>query len=123
MKIETSITLSPCMKYKHYAPETEMILVEGKSEKIVEKIRELIKKYSDRKIGILSITGSKYDAEVVNFLGKDLNRVAEHLFSALRELDNQNIDLILAEGCISRGIGLAIMNRLRKACGYNIVRV
>ncbi len=117
------VALAPGMKYRHYAPKTKMILFEGKKKESVKKIQEFIEKHQDRKIGVLSITGSEYKAEVVKFLGKDLNRVAKHLFSALRELDNQNLDLILAEGCATRGIGLAIMNRLRKACGYNIVRV
>lgn len=123
MKIENAVTLSPGMKYRHYAPKTKMILFEGKKKEIVKKIREFIEKHQDRKIGVLTITGSEYKAEIVKFLGKDLNSVAKHLFSALRELDNQNLDLILAEGCTTRGIGLAIMNRLRKASGYNIMKL
>lgn len=111
------------MKYRHYAPKTKMILFEGKKKEIVKKIREFIEKHQDRKIGVLTITGSEYKAEIVKFLGKDLNSVANHLFSALRELDDQNLDLILAEGCTTRGIGLAIMNRLRKASGYNIMKL
>ncbi|PTD94769.1 threonylcarbamoyl-AMP synthase, partial [archaeon SCG-AAA382B04] len=49
--------------------------------------------------------------------------VAENLFRILREFDDEGIDIILAEGLETAGIGLAIMNRLRKAAGYNIVRV
>lgn len=123
MKIENAVTLSPGMKYRHYAPKTKMILFEGKKKEIVKKIREFIEKHQDRKIGVLTITGSEYKAEIVKFLGKDLNSVANHLFSALRELDDQNLDLIISEGCTTRGIGLAIMNRLRKASGYNIMKL
>ncbi|MBU2564655.1 MAG: threonylcarbamoyl-AMP synthase [Candidatus Thermoplasmatota archaeon] len=123
MKIENAVTLAPGMKYRHYAPKTKMILFEGKKKEIVKKIREFIEKHQDRKIGVLTITGSEYKAEIVKFLGKDLNSVAKHLFSALRELDNQNLDLIISEGCTTRGIGLAIMNRLRKASEYNIMKL
>lgn len=121
--IRDMVALAPGMKYRHYAPKTKMILFEGKKKEIVKKIREFIEKHQDRKIGVLTITGSEYKAEIVKFLGKDLNSVAKHLFSALRELDNQNLDLILAEGCTTRGIGLAIMNRLRKASEYNIMKL
>jgi L-threonylcarbamoyladenylate synthase len=41
----------------------------------------------------------------------------------LRELDADGVDIIVAEGVSAEGMGLAVMNRLRKAAGYNIVKV
>jgi L-threonylcarbamoyladenylate synthase len=41
----------------------------------------------------------------------------------LREMDGQNVDVIIAEGVSSEGIGLAVMNRLRKASGYHIIKI
>jgi len=48
--------------------------------------------------------------------------VARNLFRLLREFDAENVDVIIAEGVSTEGLGLAIMNRLRKAAGYNIVK-
>jgi L-threonylcarbamoyladenylate synthase len=48
--------------------------------------------------------------------------VAQNLFRLLREVDAENVDVIIAEGVSSEGIGLAIMNRLRKASGYHIIK-
>jgi L-threonylcarbamoyladenylate synthase len=48
--------------------------------------------------------------------------VAQNLFRLLREVDSENVDVIIAEGVPSEEIGLAIMNRLRKASGYHIIK-
>jgi len=44
------------------------------------------------------------------------------LFSFLRELDGAGVNIIIAEGLSTEGLGLAVMNRLRKASGYNIIK-
>jgi L-threonylcarbamoyladenylate synthase len=48
--------------------------------------------------------------------------IAQNLFRLLREFDAEGVDVIIAEGVPAEGLGLAVMNRLRKASGYNIVR-
>jgi len=48
--------------------------------------------------------------------------VARQLFDSLRRVDELGVDAAVAEGFPEIGIGLAIMNRLRKASGFNIVR-
>ena len=65
-----------------------------------------------------------YKADVVKSLGSRFNLavVAQNLFRLLREVDAENVDVIIAEGVSSEGIGLAIMNRLRKASGYHIIK-
>jgi L-threonylcarbamoyladenylate synthase len=52
----------------------------------------------------------------------DPSGVAARVFSALRALDRDRVDVILVEGIDESGIGLAVMNRLRKAAGNNVVR-
>ena len=52
----------------------------------------------------------------------DLAVVAKNLFRLLREFDSEGVDIIIAEGVPSEGIGLAVMNRLRRAAGYNIFK-
>ena len=52
----------------------------------------------------------------------NLAMVAQNLFRLLREVDAENVDVIIAEGVPSEGMGLAVMNRLRKASGYHIIK-
>jgi L-threonylcarbamoyladenylate synthase len=49
--------------------------------------------------------------------------IASSVFDRLREFDKQGVDIIFSEGVDEHGIGLAIMNRMKKAAGYNIVNV
>ena len=64
------------------------------------------------------------DVDVIS-LGseKDLNNIAKNLFEALRRCDDLSVDYILCQGFEEHGVGLAIMNRLNKAAGYNIINV
>ena len=119
---------SPGMRHKHYAPKAKLVLVEGSVPAVIEKVRELIASYTrmDKRVGVLATdeTDQKYKAEVVKSLGSrfKLDAVAQNLFSVLREFDAEGIDVIIAEGVTTEGLGLAVMNRLRKASGYNIVK-
>jgi len=67
---------------------------------------------------------STYRANVVKSLGsrKNLTTVARNLFRLLREFDEEKVDMIIAEGITPKGLGLAVMNRLRKAVGFNIIK-
>ncbi len=69
-------------------------------------------------------TAAKYEADVVKSLGSrfNLDAIAQNLFRLLREFDEEGVDVIIAEGVPAEGLGLAVMNRLRKASGYNIVK-
>lgn len=119
---------SPGMKHKHYAPKAEVILVEGKVSAVTAKVKELAQTYKlkGKKVGILATdeTQSFYQSDVVKSLGSrsNLATVAQNLFRLLREVDAENVDIIIAEGVSSEGLGLAVMNRLRKASGYHIVK-
>jgi L-threonylcarbamoyladenylate synthase len=119
---------SPGMKHKHYAPKAEVILVEGNVPDVIAKVKQLTESYGikGKKVGILATdeTQTAYRAEVVKSLGSrsDLATVAQSLFRLLREVDAKGVDVIIAEGVSSEGLGLAVMNRLRKASGYHIVK-
>jgi L-threonylcarbamoyladenylate synthase len=119
---------SPGVKHKHYAPNAEVILVEGEVSAVVEKVKELAEFYKQKgcKVGVLATdeTASYYKADVVKSLGSrsDLAAIAKNLFRLLREFDSESVDVIVAEGISTKGLGLAVMNRLRKASGYKIFR-
>ena len=119
---------SPGIRHKHYAPEADVVIVEGELPAVVEKVVELTNFYKHRgsKVGVLCTdeTAQHYDADIVKSLGSrsDLAEVARNLFRLLREFDMEKVNVIVAEGLPLEGLGLAVMNRLRKAAGYNIVK-
>jgi L-threonylcarbamoyladenylate synthase len=121
-------TRSPGMKHKHYAPNAKVILVEGSVPAFVSEVKELTDSYRLKgcKVGVLATdeTIAYYKADVVKSLGSRFNLavIAQNLFRLLREFDAEGVDVIIAEGVPAEGLGLAVMNRLRKASGYNIVR-
>ena len=120
---------SPGMKHKHYAPKAQLIVVEGAITPVMATIKSLITAYwlQDKRVGVLATaeTAWAYEADVVKSLGsrRKVDAMAANLFRLLREFDEENVDVILAEGVPTEGLGLAVMNRLRKASGYNIVKV
>ncbi len=119
---------SPGMKHKHYAPKAQLILVEGAIPAVMATVKSLISAYwlQDKRVGVLATdeTAWAYEADVVKSLGsrRNVDAMAANLFRLLREFDAENVDVIVAEGVPTEGLGLAVMNRLRKASGYNIVK-
>lgn len=119
---------SPGMLHKHYAPNAQVVLVEGDVSAVICKIKALTQQYRSegKKVGILATdeTLNRYSSDIVESMGSrfNLESIAKNLFRQLREFDNHTIDIILAEGVPLEGLGLAVMNRLRKASGYHIIK-
>ena len=105
---------APGMKYKHYAPKADMVVIEGQRDKVKAEIERLK--------GLNERLGSKVG--VILFEEKAFVEAAHDFFAKLRDLDNEEVDLIL-EGALSDfdGVGFAVMNRMLKSAGYNIVKV
>jgi L-threonylcarbamoyladenylate synthase len=120
---------SPGMKHKHYAPRAQVIVVEGGIPAVQAKVKELVKLYGRKglKVGVMATdeTLAAYRVDVLRSLGSRFNLavVAQNLFRLLRELDAEDVDIIIAEGVPTEGLGLAVMNRLRKASAYHIIKV
>lgn len=120
---------APGMKYRHYAPKANLVLVSGDREAVAEKIRALVREGMEKgkKIGILAAEESKgsYPEGIVLLLGKrdSGEDIAQHLYEQLRRFDELGVDEIYSECFSEEGIGRAIMNRLRKAAGQQIIRV
>ena len=121
-------TRSPGMRHRHYAPKAQVVLVEGEVSAVMATIKSLIRAYwlQDKRVGVLATaeTAWAYEADVVKSLGsrRDLDSMAKNLFRLLREFDEENVDVIISESVPTRGLGLALMNRIRKASGYNIIK-
>lgn len=118
--------LSPGMKYKHYAPDSKCLLIcSDSNENIVNNINKILEENSNKNIIVLSTTENiaKYKAETILDLGSNRNyeEISQRIFSLLRKVDSYNPDLVIIEGVKKEGIGIAIMNRLIRACAYNII--
>jgi L-threonylcarbamoyladenylate synthase len=120
---------SPGMLHKHYAPNAEMLLIEGTVQEMVSKITILSEQYRQegKKIGILATDETKKEyttTHMVKSMGSrlNLNTIAKKLFKELHEFNENPVDIILAESVPLDGIGLAVMNRLQKASNYNIIK-
>ena len=120
---------APGMKYKHYAPKADLVLVEGEQEAVVAKINALVreKQAAALKVGVVATdeTESLYQADYVVTIGarSDEDAIARHLYKILREFDDWNVDAIYSESFSTPRIGQAIMNRLMKAAGHQVIHV
>lgn len=120
---------APGMKYRHYAPKAKLRIIKGNKEKTIEKINEIVQNYieNEKKVAILSTEelSNKFPQVKVITLGseKNLNEVARNLFESLRKCDDLKVDFILCQAFEEDGVGLAIMNRLNKAAGFDILEV
>ena len=115
--------LSPGMYPRHYSPKAKVMLVEGNGNIQLEKVKNLASRLNSQgcSLGILAKEENKdkYDGFKVKSIGPgdDLTICAAKLFSVLREFDEEGTDIIFAESVKEDGLGLAIMDRLRKAAG------
>lgn len=116
---------SPGMKYKHYAPDAEVTVIEGSRESVAAKIRELLAsaKSQGKKTGVLAMWDNEYDADCIIRAGSSSDEYARNMFTSLRRFDENGIDVVFAEFSETDGLALAVKNRLYKSAAYRIVRV
>ena len=120
---------SPGMKYTHYAPSAPMILCEGNYPQVRDRILTEINAalLAGRSVGAIvsSETAKCLPSGVIAFIYGSRQQTADiaaNLYTALRSFDDSPVDIIYAEGISEEGLGLAVMNRLRKASGYRILK-
>lgn len=112
---------APGMKYRHYAPQASLTVVEGSQQAMSDEINRLVHQYEKEKVGIICSeeTVVQYPYGVVKTLGstKDETAIAQNLYGVLREFDTLNVTCIYSEAFNTPVLGQAIMNRLLKAAG------
>lgn len=120
---------APGMKYRHYAPQASLTIVEGKAEDTIAYINTQCAKLKaeGKGAGVIATdeTRGRYQAAVVKSIGtrRDEEGIARHLFGILREFDEEKVDAIFSESFDTPKMGQAIMNRLLKAAGHHIIRL
>ncbi|HSH36840.1 L-threonylcarbamoyladenylate synthase [Schnuerera sp.] len=123
------IPKSPGQKYRHYAPKADMIVFSGKLEDIVMEIKTKTKEYisKGKTVGIMATeeTKTRYEEGLIISVGnrENMETIGHNLFNTIRQFDEEDVDIILAEGVKKSQIGTAIMNRLKKASGGKIIKV
>lgn len=120
---------APGMKYRHYAPKGDLTIVAGEEMRVVEYINTQVNdlRKENKKTGVIGTDTSiaKYEADICKSVGdrNDEAAIARELYRVLRELDDEDVEIIYAESFSDSGFGQAIMNRLLKAAGYKVVHV
>jgi tRNA threonylcarbamoyl adenosine modification protein (Sua5/YciO/YrdC/YwlC family) len=125
---------APGMKYRHYAPKAPIRIIypekDGYEKTFLKAVRAELLKDPERRIGVFcgdEIFERMHDEWSVQTLSRivsyhfgnseDVDAASSHLFAALRWMDKEAADIILAAGFESNGLATAYMNRLEKAAG------
>lgn len=122
---------APGMKYRHYAPKGELVIVRGGEKAVVSYINEKLRtgRAENKKTGVIASdeTIARYEADVRFSVGRrnSAKEAAERLYRILRACDDEGVELIFSECpmCNDEGVGAAVMNRLMKAAGHHVIDV
>lgn len=132
-KVEMDIALlkegetpkSPGQKYKHYAPNAKVIVLLGDDDAFRREVNNILS--TEKNIGIMTFDNDKgqYDNENTIYMGSqnNLSTMAKILFKSFRKMDENSVELIVVRGVEEKGLGLSIMNRLKKAASNNVRRI
>lgn len=118
---------APGMKYRHYAPKASLTIVEGEAEAVKRTINKLaaLEREAGKQVGIIATdeTRGAYPDGIVKSVGtrSDEITIAMHLYGILREFDELEVSKIYSEAFDTPRIGQAIMNRLIKAAGHQVI--
>ncbi|MBQ7874383.1 MAG: threonylcarbamoyl-AMP synthase [Oscillospiraceae bacterium] len=114
--------LSPGMKYKHYAPKAQVTLIKADSETYVNYVNEheeegVFALCFDEEAEKLSVSTVTYGSEFSD------EEQAEHIFEALRMIDESGAKRVYAHSPKVTGVGLAVYNRLIRAAGFDVIEL
>ncbi len=110
--------------YDHYTLNSKSILIiSNDNNQIISKINEIANTYNSPLIMCTHKNIKKFGKKQIIDIGNNLDEIAKNLFSNLRKADSYSPDIVIIEGISSGGIGVAIMNRLSKACQNNCINV
>ena len=111
---------SPGMKYKHYSPRADIIMVEGSLIGFIDYVGE---NYDDGVYALIFDTDREGFPYRYMTYGKDSSEQAHLLFQRLRELDDIGAEKVYVRAPSPEGVGLAVYNRLIRAAGFEVIRI
>lgn len=126
---DTTKPKAPGMKYKHYAPKADMVIIDGERDVVIREINHQAKEQqkNGKRVAVIATEETKgcYETDVVLSMGsrEDEDSIAKHMYKILRDCDTLEVDVIYSESFATPRIGQAIMNRLLKAAGHQVIRV
>lgn len=125
LKNPDEIPRSPGMKYRHYSPKAKILIVTGKSaDEKFKKASDILnqKTLVHEKVAVMVLEHrmSLYGQYGLS-IGKDSEEAARNIFRLLRKADDQGIDFLIFESIDEEGISEALMNRMTKAAGNNVI--
>lgn len=112
--------VSPGMKYKHYSPKADVVMVEGE----LDDFKNFISQNNGDGVYSLIFDGDEAEFPYRYFTyGADSSEQAHWLFQRLRELDEIGAEKVYVRAPLKDGIGLAVYNRLIRAAGFEVIRI
>ncbi len=116
-----AVVKAPGMKYKHYAPQSEVIIVSGSREKAAAYIHAHFSD-GDRVLCFEEELSLYADCSPLSYgRESDVSTLSAGLFAALRELDDPHIRRVYARCPVGGGVAYAVQNRLKKAAAFHII--
>ena len=116
-----AVVKAPGMKYKHYAPQCEVVIVSGSREKAAAYIRNHFEA-GDRVLCFTEELPLYENCQPLAYGSEeDVATLSAGLFAALRELDKPGIGKVYARCPVGGGIAYAVQNRLKKAAAFHII--
>ena len=125
---ENETALSPGMRYRHYAPQALVTLVEGPEEKVIPLLRKLYAEQAAQNRKCCVLCFSEHVDALSSCNPHDIgssaspSEIAHRLFNILRQLDEEGMETVFSEVIPPEGVGLAVMNRLGRAASFRTVR-
>ncbi|MCR5688404.1 MAG: threonylcarbamoyl-AMP synthase [Lachnospiraceae bacterium] len=122
---------APGMRYRHYAPKGSLAIVSGDRDKVISYIRRQTEERpagEGKRYGVITCTQDAGMYPLADFVAdagslEDENEIASRLYDLLRRCDEEKIDVIFSEEFDTPRMGSAIMNRLIRAAGHNIIKL
>ena len=116
-----AVVKAPGMKYRHYAPDCQVVIVSGSREKAADYIRAHFQP-GDRVLCFAEeLSLYAHCAPLAYGREADVSTLSAGLFAALRELDDPSIGTVFARCPVGGGIAYAVQNRLKKAAAFQVI--
>ena len=121
LRDESNAPRSPGMKYTHYSPDADVVIIDAGRDAFTEFARGKLRE----NVGFIIFDDIELESDNVYSIGdrNNLSVAASRIFDALRTLDSRGVDVIYFEKVADDGIGMAVMNRMIKAAGYKIIGI